>query len=66
MLQPRKNTGLRPAHVVGGGAAIVVVLLGVTIVIHTIVGILSFLVEILVVGFVVGMLFRFLRRSRRG
>ncbi len=62
MLQPNRNSALRPSHFVGSAVAVVIALAVVTIVVHAIFGLLSFLAESVVVVGVLLLGLRFLRR----
>ena len=65
MLQPRKQGGLQPMHVVGGAGAMIVVVIVASIVIHAIFSVFSVIFEIGSLAVVAGMMLRFLRRGRR-
>lgn len=66
MLQPTNNRrGLSPTRVVLSGVGVVVVLVFLSTIVHVIVGLLAFGIEVVVVAAVVVVLLRLFRGSHR-
>lgn len=67
MLQPTKrNMGITPFRAVATGVGVIVVLVFLSTIVHVILGVFAFLIEVAVIAAVAAVVFRFFQRARRG